>query len=54
MQPIPMRPTPDLADALAGIAWFNSLSRAARAYWLDAADSARPADAWRLFQGRQS
>lgn len=37
-------------DARAGMAWFNSLSRAERAHWLEVADSAVPADAWRAFQ----
>ena len=40
----------NVADALVGVAWFNGLSRAERAYWLELAGSARPADAWRAFQ----
>lgn len=40
----------NVADALMGVAWFNGLSRAERAYWLELAGSARPADAWRAFQ----
>lgn len=47
---IPMRSTADLTDALTGMAWFNALSREERAYWLEAAGSAVPADAWRKFQ----
>jgi hypothetical protein len=37
-------------DALVGIAWFNGLSHSERAYWLEVAESATPADAWRAFQ----
>ena len=36
------------ADALVGMSWFNGLSGAERAYWLELAGSARPADAWLL------
>jgi hypothetical protein len=39
-----------LEDARAGIAWFNSLTPTERAHWLEIADSAVPADAWRAFQ----
>lgn len=42
--------TDALADALAGMAWWNALSRFDRAYWLGVADSAVPADAWRAYQ----
>jgi hypothetical protein len=38
------------AEALIGMSWFNGLSRSERAYWLELAGSARPADAWRTFQ----
>ena len=41
----------DLEDARAGIAWWNSLTPARRQRWLEVAGSARPADAWRAFQG---
>lgn len=41
-----LRPPADLRDAVAGIDWFNSLSRADRAHWLERAGSAVPADAW--------
>lgn len=40
----------DLEDALRGSIWWNSISRAERQHWLEAADSAVPADAWRAFQ----
>ena len=40
----------NVADALVGMAWFNGLSQSERTYWLEAADSAAPADAWRAFQ----
>ena len=40
----------NVADALVGMAWFNGLSRSERAYWLEVAGSAAPADAWRAFQ----
>jgi hypothetical protein len=43
-------PVIDLADARAGMAWFNSLTATERAHWLEIADSAVPADAWRAFQ----
>ncbi len=38
------------ADALVGMSWFNGLSQSERAYWLEAAGSACPADAWHAFQ----
>ena len=47
-----MRPTVDLVDALAGVHWFNSLTRAERLRWLDAAGSSVPADAWDAFKRR--
>ena len=48
--PIPMRSTAELADALAGMAWFNSLTASERRHWLEVAGSAVPADAWRAFK----
>jgi hypothetical protein len=45
-----LRPTRDLRDAVAGIAWFNSLPHAERLHWLDVAGSAVPADAWEAFK----
>lgn len=32
-----------------GIAWWNRLSEAQRAYWLRVAGSARPVDAYRAY-----
>lgn len=49
-----LRPTRDLADAVAGINWFNALSRADRAHWLYVAGSAVPADAWSAFKRARS
>ena len=37
-------------DALKGIEWWNSLSRLERAYWLGAANSQAPVDAWCAFK----
>ena len=37
-------------EARLGMAWWNGLTRAERAYWLDVAGSTVPADAWRAFQ----
>ena len=37
-------------DTSAGITWFNSLTPTERRHWLEVADSAVPADAWRAFQ----
>ena len=45
-----LRPTAHLRDAVAGIQWFNALSRAERAHWLEIAGSAVPADAWAAFK----
>ena len=45
-----LRLEPASADATRGIAWYNGLSRAERGYWLDAAGSAVPADAWRAYK----
>ncbi len=42
------KPTP--RDALEGMAWWNSLTRAERRHWMDRAGSARPADAWRAYK----
>ena len=42
--------TEALADALLGMAWWNGLSEGERARWLDAADSAVPADAWAAYK----
>ncbi len=41
--------TPPLADTLACMAWFNSLTAAERGLWLAVAGSAVPADAWAAF-----
>jgi len=38
------------SDAHMGMAWFNGLTDAGRGYWLTAAASDRPVDAWRLFK----
>jgi hypothetical protein len=35
---------------IAGIIWWNGLTRAERVYWLDVAGSAVPADAWPPFR----
>ncbi|MGB6485480.1 MAG: hypothetical protein WBE91_01170 [Steroidobacteraceae bacterium] len=40
----------DAQDARAGMAWFNSMTPAERAHWLEVAGSAVPFDAWRAFQ----
>ena len=40
----------NVADALVGMAWWNSLTPTRRREWLELAGSARPADAWRTFQ----
>lgn len=40
----------ELPDALAGMAWYNSISRAERAYWHQLARSAAPADAWEAYR----
>jgi len=37
-------------DTSAGMAWFNGLSPVERRYWLETANSARPADAWRAYK----
>lgn len=42
----------ETADAGAGIAWWNSLTPTRRSKWLDAAHSARPADAWSAFKAQ--
>ena len=47
---IELRAQRNVADALVGMAWFNGLSPSERAYWLEVAGSAAPADAWRAFQ----
>lgn len=47
---IELRAQRNVADALVGMAWWNGLSQSERTYWLEAADSAVPADAWRAFQ----
>lgn len=39
-----------IENALRGSIWWNSISRAERRHWLEVADSAVPADAWRAFQ----
>ena len=38
------------ADALVGMLWWNELTRAERAYWLDVVGTAVPSDGWRAFQ----
>ena len=38
------------ADARLGMAWWNALSEAKRAFWLAAAQSAVPAEAWACFK----
>jgi hypothetical protein len=40
----------DPADARAGIAWWNSITPTRRREWLEAANSARPVDAWNAFK----
>ncbi|HTV80796.1 MAG TPA: hypothetical protein VMF03_21275 [Steroidobacteraceae bacterium] len=61
----PAAPSPAEVDARMGMAWFNGLTRAQRAYWLDRAwRRASPvysldampsaADAWEAFKGRPS
>lgn len=40
-------------DAAKGMAWFNGLSRSERAFWLDLAGSAVPADAWAAWKAAQ-
>jgi hypothetical protein len=42
------------ADERTGIAWWNSLGKAARLYWLRQAGSAVPADAWSEYKRTQS
>jgi hypothetical protein len=37
-------------DALLGITWWNRISRAQRAHWLEVAESFVPADAWAAFK----
>jgi len=37
-------------DEAAGIAWWNGLSEADRAAWMERAGSAVPADAWAAFK----
>jgi hypothetical protein len=44
-------PTP---DELAGIGWWNGLSKEARKYWLNHADTAVPAVAWAAFKLAQA
>ena len=43
-------PAGDDPDTHAGLAWFNSLTPTERRHWLEVADSATPADAWRAFK----
>ena len=42
------------ADAAAGMAWYNRLSKAERLRWHRLAGSAVPGDAWRAFQSGRS
>lgn len=37
-------------DEREGMDWWNSLTESSRAYWLDFAGSAVPADAWACFK----
>jgi hypothetical protein len=37
-------------DKQAGMAWWNGLTEAERAYWLHRADTATPAEAWDAFK----
>ena len=37
-------------DEAAGIAWWNALAEADRAFWLRAAMSVVPADAWAYYK----
>lgn len=37
-------------DALLGIIWWNRISRAERAHWLEVAGSYVPAEAWAAFK----
>jgi hypothetical protein len=37
-------------DALAGIDWWNSLTEDVRRYWLTAAGTTVPAEAWALYK----
>lgn len=37
-------------DEFLGVAWWNGNTEAERAYWLDFAGSAVPADAWACFK----
>ena len=47
-----MTTTEPTADELAGMAWWNSLDKSERAYWLAEARSAVPAEAWATYQSR--
>lgn len=49
----PASSTEQLADALAGLAWWNDLEPQQRAWWLQQAQSAVPADAWEEFKARE-
>jgi hypothetical protein len=40
----------EVADAEAGISWWNALTEADRRFWLAAAVSAVPADAWSYYK----
>ncbi len=41
------------SDDEAGMAWWNALTEAERAYWLAEADTAVPAMAWHVYKQRQ-
>jgi hypothetical protein len=41
---------PELADAEAGLDWWNGCGPAARLYWLNQADSACRSDVWAAYQ----
>jgi hypothetical protein len=43
-----------LEDAEMGIRWWNGLTQAERAHWLEVAGSAVPADAWAAFKMGES
>lgn len=40
----------DRKDAEAGMRWWNAMAREDRAYWLERARSAVPADAWAAYK----
>lgn len=46
------RALPGNPDGEAGMRWWDALTELQRAYWLGAAGSARPVDAWRAYLRR--